>query len=111
LLIFLLLALSYIFGIFFLFLSDATGFCRTYYTEDSKKMKERTKAFHEKLENGYWHKEKIKEKFANIRERYIIFMQTSGNLAWASLIIFILSCSFLILGINSNIFLKISNEC
>ena len=90
LLVFLILGFSYFIGILFLFLSDATGFCKTYYTDKSIDMRKRTKAFHEKLETGYWHKEGIKEKFANIRERYIIFMQACGNMAWASLSILII---------------------
>lgn len=88
LLIFLLLGISYEIGILFLFLSDRTGICKTFYTKDSNLFREITKNFHEKCANTY---PKNKEMFANLRERYIIFTQTCGNMTWASsIIIFII---------------------
>ena len=102
--IFLILGFSYILGIFFLYLSDMTGFCKTYYTKKPKEMKIRTKAFHEKLENGYWYKDRIKGNFAKIRERYIIFMQASGNMAWAMLTLLTIIGIFAILIQNIDFF-------
>jgi hypothetical protein len=87
LLIFLILGLSYFIGILFIFLSDVTGFCKTYYTETGNLMRERTKKFHETIVNEPKGEKIPHERFANIRERYIIFAQTCGNMAWASLTI------------------------
>jgi hypothetical protein len=80
LIVFIFFGLSYVMGILLLFFADLTGIFSTFYT-DPMGMKKKTIRFHRVL-NHIYKEEKI---FANIRERYIIFMQTSGNMAWASL--------------------------
>jgi hypothetical protein len=99
--IFLILAFSYILGIIFLSLSDITTFCRTYYGNDPTEMKRQTKRFYEKLDNNYHEKQSTKDRFANIRERFIIFMQATGNMAWASLTIIFFNFFILLHGINN----------
>jgi len=92
--VFIIVGISYVLGILLLLLGDKTGLCSTYYTTTPTDMRKRHIKFHRTLCLAYHEKENI---FANIRERYIIFMQTSGNMAWASVIsLFIVLFSYVI---------------
>ena len=80
LIMFSIVGISYVLGIFLVFLADTTGIGSTFYTPTPTSMRKRTIRFHRTLSLAYQQKEMV---FGNIRERYIIFMQTTGNMAWA----------------------------
>ena len=78
------LSLSYLIGILFIGLSDTLRIFKTYYTPTANEQRKKVKGYYERL--SATHNQKAIKQFSQIRERYIIFMQTCGNFGWACII-------------------------
>jgi hypothetical protein len=94
LIVFVILGISYVLGILLLLLADRTRICSTFYTATPTEQREQSIRFYRTLSLVYKDEERI---FANMRERYIIFMQTCGNMTWTSIIsLFIVLFSYIL---------------
>jgi hypothetical protein len=82
--IILIFLISYFVGVLLIVLSDMTQFFKTYYTINPEDQQKRVKRFYEELS---CHFQNNKKEFSQIRERYVIFMQTCGNFSWVFIIL------------------------